>query len=89
MADSTINLLERERISMLEVRGLSGIKLGPLDLSVASESQNWEIAEEYHVDDCIECGCCSYICPSNRPIVQQIRHAKAALRKIRSAQPAG
>jgi len=64
-------------------------QLTPLDLSVASESQNWEIAEEYHVDDCIECGCCSYVCPSNRPIVQQIRHAKAALRKIRSAGSAG
>jgi electron transport complex protein RnfC len=64
-------------------------RLTPLDLSVASESQNWEIAEEYHVDDCIECGCCSYICPSNRPIVQQIRHAKAALTKIRSAASAG
>ncbi len=64
-------------------------RLTPLDLSVAAESQNWEVAEEYHVDDCIECGCCSYVCPANRPIVQQIRHAKAALRKIRSASQAG
>ena len=65
------------------------VRLTPLDLSVAGETHNWEIAEFYHVDDCIECGCCSYICPSNRPIVQQIRHAKAALRKSRAAATAG
>lgn len=61
-------------------------RLTPLDLSLAAETLNWEIADAYHVDDCIECGCCSYVCPSNRPIVQQIRHAKAALRKARAAQ---
>jgi electron transport complex protein RnfC len=61
-------------------------RLTPLDLSVAGESQRWDVAEEYHVDDCIECGCCSYVCPANRPIVHQIRHAKAALWKIRSSQ---
>jgi electron transport complex protein RnfC len=60
-------------------------RLTPLDISVAAESMNWEVAEEYHVDDCIECGCCAYVCPSHRPIVQQIRHAKAALRKSRAA----
>jgi len=64
-------------------------RLTPLDLSVAAESQAWEIAEDYHVDDCIECGCCSYVCPSHRPIVQQIRHAKAALRRIRASSQAG
>lgn len=30
---------------------------------------------------CMECGCCSYSCPANRPIVQTLRLAKAALRK--------
>lgn len=65
------------------------VRLTPLDLSLAAESQLWEVAEDYHVDDCIECGCCSYVCPSNRPIVQQIRHAKSALRKIRSSAGQG
>ncbi len=62
------------------------VRLTPLDLSLASESRSWETAEHYHVDDCIECGCCAFVCPAHRPIVQQIRHAKAALRKIRAAQ---
>lgn len=33
------------------------------------------------VDICMECGCCSYICPANRPLVQTNRLAKAVLRK--------
>ncbi|MEN8151694.1 MAG: electron transport complex subunit RsxC [Planctomycetota bacterium] len=61
-------------------------RLTPLDLSVAAEVARWDMAEFYHVDDCIECGCCSYVCPSNRPIVQQIRHAKSRLWRIRSAK---
>ncbi len=30
---------------------------------------------------CMECGCCSYSCPANRPLVQTLRLAKAELRK--------
>ena len=29
---------------------------------------------------CIECGCCSYVCPAARPLVENNRLAKAALR---------
>ena len=30
---------------------------------------------------CIECGCCSYVCPSHIPLVQQFRIAKAVNRE--------
>jgi electron transport complex protein RnfC len=30
---------------------------------------------------CIECGCCSFVCPSKRPLVQWIRIGKARLRE--------
>ena len=36
--------------------------------------------EKYHVMDCVECGACTYACPSNIPIVQHIRTAKDNLR---------
>jgi electron transport complex protein RnfC len=36
---------------------------------------------EYHIMDCIECGSCSYVCPSNIPLVQRFRVAKAMLRE--------
>ena len=40
--------------------------------------------EEYHVNLCMECGCCSYVCPANRPLVQNNRIAKAALRDYKA-----
>ena len=40
-----------------------------------------EEAEKLHLMDCIECGSCSYICPSNRPLVETIRLGKAEVRK--------
>lgn len=42
--------------------------------------------EEYCAMDCIECGSCSYVCPASIPLVQSIRHGKAAvLAKKRNA----
>jgi Na+-translocating ferredoxin:NAD+ oxidoreductase subunit C len=38
-----------------------------------------EEAEAYHAMDCIECGSCSYVCPSYRPLVQSIRVAKNSI----------
>ena len=36
--------------------------------------------EEFGPLECFECGCCSYSCPSNRPLVQFMQVAKAAYR---------
>ncbi len=36
-------------------------------------------AAEYRAMDCIECGSCSYVCPSSIPLVQAIRFGKAAI----------
>jgi len=36
--------------------------------------------KKYYVMDCVECGACTYACPSNIPIVQLIRTAKDSLR---------
>ena len=35
---------------------------------------------------CMECGCCSFVCPSRRPLVETNRIAKAELRNIQSAK---
>ncbi len=42
-----------------------------------------EALEEAYVMDCMECGACSFACPSGIPIVQLIRAGKAAVRKAR------
>jgi len=38
-------------------------------------------ASEWNVMDCIECGICSYVCPSNRPLVQFIKYLKSEVKK--------
>ena len=44
--------------------------------------------EEYRINLCMECGCCSYVCPANRPLVQNNRLAKTALREYKARQSA-
>ena len=48
----------------------------PLRLEAFGMNEMWDEADEYGALDCIECGCCSYICPSKRPLLQYIRSAK-------------
>jgi electron transport complex protein RnfC len=35
----------------------------------------------YGALECYECGCCSYVCPAERPLVQFMQVAKSALRR--------
>ena len=39
------------------------------------------MAADYHLDQCFECGCCAYVCPSNIPLTQYFRIAKAINRE--------
>ena len=62
------------------------VHLIPSRLSIIAEAQNWKKAEEFGVNDCIECGCCTYVCPSKRPIVQFIKTTKMKLRKLKAME---
>ena len=42
--------------------------------------------EQESINLCMECGCCSYVCPAKRPLVQNNRLAKAALREHKARQ---
>ena len=42
----------------------------------------------YHIMDCMECGSCSYVCPSNIPLVQRFRVAKGLLREKQAREAA-
>ena len=57
-------------------------------LSAQIEHQKFELAEKWHVMDCIECGSCAYICPAGRPLVQHIRRAKAVVNAAKRAAAA-
>jgi electron transport complex protein RnfC len=62
------------------VRGCP-MRLNPSVLSIFAERLRFEDAGGHHVLDCIECGCCAYLCPARRPMVHHFRRAKAEVRK--------
>lgn len=64
------------------------MSLLPLYINANVSRGDFEETKKYHVNDCIECGCCSFVCPASRHLVQSIRYAKAELRKL-AAQPQG
>jgi len=53
-------------------------------LNIESKEDRMARLEEYKVGLCIECGCCSYVCPANRPLVQNNKIGKGELREYKS-----
>ena len=56
--------------------------LEPYLLSKLARRKMWELAEQHNTVDCIECGCCSYTCPSNLPLLDYIRIGKQTVMGI-------
>ena len=55
--------------------------LVPSNISIACENEDWDAALEYDIQECMECGCCAYICPAKRKIVHQVKFGKAEIAK--------
>ena len=55
--------------------------LMPLDFARGYAMRDYDLLEARHINLCMECGCCSYVCPANRPLVEDNKLAKAAMRK--------
>jgi len=51
----------------------------PHTLYAFSRADDFDQAQDYHLFDCIECGCCSWVCPSHIPLVHYFRYAKTAI----------
>ena len=62
--------------------------LEPDQVSVRVEVGRTLDTEPHGALDCYECGCCSYVCPSSRPLVQFMQVAKAALRRAAATRSA-
>jgi electron transport complex protein RnfC len=60
------------------------VSLNPVAFSKAmgfnNRDEKMSRLEESKINLCTECGCCSYVCPAKRPLVQTNRIAKAAFR---------
>lgn len=55
--------------------------LEPNEVSVKVEAGRALETARHGALDCYECGCCTYVCPAERPLVQFMQVAKSALRK--------
>jgi electron transport complex protein RnfC len=62
-------------------------KLAPVLINEALESGDFDEALRTGLLDCIECGCCSYVCPARIKLVQRFRDGKQRYRLIQAAQP--
>jgi len=57
------------------------MRIEPYLIMAMVEKEKCEFLDDCHINDCMECGCCSYICPANRPLLDYIRLGKARLKK--------
>ncbi len=63
------------------------LSLNPSRLGVLARKEEYQVMEEkYHLNDCFECGCCTYTCPSGIPLVQYFRMAKVMNRERKAKQ---
>lgn len=57
------------------------LDLNPCRLGQLAKAKRYDDLLEHHLLDCMECACCSYVCPSGIPLVQRFRVAKALIRE--------
>ena len=53
--------------------------LMPTQLMKFIKEDMYDLAEDYMLENCIECGCCSYVCPSKISLVHYFKIGKAEL----------
>ncbi len=56
--------------------------LEPYLLEKLAEKEMFDECEADDIVDCIECGSCSYTCPSARPLLDYLRHGKGNVMRI-------
>ena len=62
------------------------IFLNPSRMGLLARKGLWDDMLEEHVMDCFECASCSFVCPSNIPLVQSFRVAKSFLREQKARE---
>ncbi len=59
--------------------------LNPQLLGSLALAGRYEEMEGAHLGDCMLCGCCSYVCPSNIPLSQLFKSARTELQRRKTA----
>ncbi len=65
--------------------GISVADVGRI-LRVKNEDKKAQLLIESGVRQCVDCACCSYVCPANRPLLQKNWEAKSFLKAYAAAQ---
>ena len=64
------------------------VSLNPAALARAAEledeDQRFIRLQEYSIGQCIECACCSYVCPAHKPLMAQNLQAKRFVKKYKA-----
>lgn len=55
--------------------------LQPLYLYRYEAAGDMKMLDQFHLTDCMECGCCAYVCPGRLPLVEHFRAGKRALKE--------
>ena len=79
LSDKTQSNYEGECIHCGKCVGVCPMHLMPNYLAAFSKISDYKSAEDFNILSCVECGCCTYNCPANVPIVQYIRTAKGLI----------
>ena len=64
------------------------VRLMPLNIETAYALEKPDMLEKLKVNVCMECGCCAYICPTKRPLVQVMKLSKIMLRDYQNKKKA-
>jgi Na+-translocating ferredoxin:NAD+ oxidoreductase RnfC subunit len=54
------------------------VRIHPAGLLEAAQDDDHVLAEHHGLHACIECGICSYVCPSRLPLLESIRYLRAS-----------
>lgn len=55
--------------------------LQPKEVGIYVEAGKGHQTEKFGVSECFECGCCAFVCPARRPLVQFARLAKIQIKR--------
>ena len=69
------------------------MSLNPAALARAMESENEDVRfaklQEFSVGQCIECACCSYVCPAHKPLMESNKQGKRFVKKYKAEHAEG
>ena len=65
-----------------------GISVAMVDraMNIKNEDKKAKMLIDTGVRQCVDCACCSYVCPANRPLLQINNAANSFLKKYAAAQ---